>query len=242
MLVRIDRQPAFVLHRRAYRETSLLLDMLTRDHGRLSVVARGARRGARGAAGSCQPFQSLLLSCAGRSELKSLSGIERVGRAARIDGASLYAALYVNEILVRTLAPSDPHPRLFEAYSALLSSLAGAVDVEPRLRAFELLLLEELGYGIELDREAGSGELMEAQADYLFTPGDGFSRAREDVDAGVYPGWTLRAMAVGDYTDALTRRLAKRLMRSALAPVLGDRPLLSREFFRARRTGSSADI
>ena len=110
MSVRVDQQPAYVLHRRAYRETSLLLDLLTRDHGRVAVVARAARSGTRAWGAFCQPFQSLLVSWTGRSELKSLTAAERAGDATAILGERLYSALYVNELLVRLLHFPSPPP------------------------------------------------------------------------------------------------------------------------------------
>ena len=232
---RVDRQPAFVLHRRNYRETSLLLDLLTRDFGRVGVVARGARGARRGAGGACQPFQPLLVSWSGRSELKTLVSAEAVATAPAIAGERLYSALYVNEVLVRVLPQGDAHAQLFHAYAALLPELAGAADLEPRLRAFELLLLRELGYGLEFDRDCATGGVLEPAGAYLFQAAEGFSAAPADAQDRSYPGWALAEIGRGDFSRPQTRRYAKRLMREALAQLLGDRPLASRAYFRARR-------
>jgi DNA repair protein RecO (recombination protein O) len=232
---RIDRQPAFVLHRRAYRESSLLLDLLTRDHGRIGAVARAARGNGRSSAGSLQPFQPLLVSWSGRGELKTLTGVERGGAAAPIAGERLFSALYVNELLVRALAPHDVHATLFDAYACLLPALAVAADAEPLLRAFELGLLRELGYALDFAGDAERGEVLEPAAMYAWEPGLGFLAAPGAPETHAYPGWSLAAIGRGDFSDPQTRRFAKRLLREALAPVTGERPLRSREYFRRSR-------
>ncbi|MBK6289042.1 MAG: DNA repair protein RecO [Gammaproteobacteria bacterium] len=235
---RIDRQPAFVLHRRAYRESSLLLDLLTRDFGRVGAVVRGARGAGRGQGFCCQPLGALLVSWSGRGELKTLTAVERIGNAAEIGGERLYSALYVNEILVRLLPQHDAHPLLFDAYARLLAELPGAANLEARLRGFELLLLQELGYGIAFDRDAANGAVLEPSAQYVYVPEHGFSSAAAGAQH-VYPGWVLEAIGRADYSDPLTRRHARQLVREAFAVLLGERPLHSREFF-VRAHGSGA--
>jgi DNA repair protein RecO (recombination protein O) len=231
---RVDRQPAFVLHRRNYRETSLLLDLLTRDFGRVGAVARGVRGARRGPGASCQPFQPLVVSWSGRGELKTLSAAESAAAAPAIAGERLFSALYVNEVLVRTLPQHDAHGVLFDAYAGLLPALAAGEDIEARLRGFELLLLRELGYGLEFDRDAVSGALLDPAGNYAFTPCAGFSALREEPGPGGYPGWVLAEIGRADFSRPQTRRYAKRLMREALAELLGDRPLRSRAYFLAR--------
>ncbi len=234
--VRVDRQPAFVLHSRAYRESSLLLDLLTRDFGRIGVVARAARGSRKGLGSLLQPFQSLVISWSGRGDLKTLTGADRAAFLPMVAGERLFSALYINEVLVRALAPQDPHAALFDAYAALLPGLAEAADHEPLLREFELLLLRELGYGVDLRFEASGGELLEPTAFYGFDPEIGFVSQPPGIDAThAYPGWAIVAMAAGDYADPVTRRLARRLMREALGSVIGERPLRSREYFRPAR-------
>lgn len=233
MTDRTDREPAFVLHRRAFRETSLLLELLTRGHGRVTVVARGARR-ARGNAGSVyQPLQPLLVSWTGRSELKTLIAGERAGSNPEIRGRGLYSALYLNEILVRLLPHQDPHPRLFDAYACVLPRLAVSEDIEPDLRSFELLLLRELGYGLELGSLGSDGRVLEPEARYLFEPRQGLVEAVSAEDDRAYPGWVLKAMEEGDFSNPETRRCAKRLLRGIISGLLGEKPLMSREYFRA---------
>lgn len=240
--VRIERQPAFVLHARPYRESSLLLELLTRDHGRVGAVARSARASRKGLGSVLQPFQSLLVSWAGRGELKTLTAAERWHPLPPVSGERLFSALYLNELLLRALAPQDPHPPIYEAYAALLPGLADAPEIESLLRGFELGLLRELGYALDLCFEADTGEVLEPQGSYVFDPGSGFLRLRgTDTAEDAYPGWALAAIAGADYGDPRTRALAKRLLREALVPVLGERPLRSREYFRRPRASLSCE-
>lgn len=231
---RTDRQPAYVLHRRPYRESSLLVDLLTRDHGRVGVVARAARGARGGLSGVLQPCQGLLVGWTGRGELKTLVAAERAGPGVPVAGERLYSLLYVNEVLVRALAPLDPHAALFDAYACLLPALAGADDAEPPLRGFELLLLAELGYAFEPGVDAASGELVEPQGRYRFDPSVGLCAAPDAGPEQAYPGWALQAIARRDFADPDTRRHAKRLMREALAGAVGERPLRARDYFRRR--------
>ncbi len=231
---RVDRQPAFVLHRRAYRESSLLLDVLTRDFGRIGLVARSARASKKGQGSLLQPFQSLVVSWSGRGELKTLTGVERAEPLPQVAGERLFSALYVNELLVRALAHADEHALIFHAYAGLLPGLAESPDHEPLLREFELLLLRELGYAVDLDFEASGGECLEPGAFYAFDPATGFLPQPAGLDSThAFPGQALLAIGKGDYSDPFVRRLAKRLLREALSAVVGDRPLRSREYFRA---------
>lgn len=226
MVTRTERQPAFLLHRRAYRETSFILELFTREHGRLAAVARGGR-GARGPA--WQPFQPLSVSWSGRSEMKTLGSVEAASPVA-LAGERLYCGLYLNELLMRLLPPHDAHPPLFDAYARLLAELVHG-DIELLLRRFELMLLRELGYGLELDREEGTGAVLEPAARYVFSPDAGLRRADERELKGVFTGSVLEAIAREDFSETETRRQAKQLLRQALAPLLGDKPLRSREYF-----------
>ena len=159
--------------------------------------------------------------------------------APAIAGERLYSALYVNELLVRLLPPHDAHSALFGAYAALLPGLAAAEDLEPLLRSFELLLLRELGYGMEFVHDSATGQVLEPAGHYLFSPDGGFHAAPEASDPRAYPGWALAQIGREDFSEPRTRRYAKRLMRQALAELLGPRPLHSRGYF--RRAPAPAD-
>jgi DNA repair protein RecO (recombination protein O) len=155
--MRLDQQPAYVLHARPYRETSLLLECLTREHGRLGVVARGVRseRG-RLLRSQLEPFQPLALDLLLRGELATLRGAEVAEALPRLQGDAVMAGLYVNELVVRLTGRQDPFPDLFDAYSRTVARLGGGEPMAWTLRRFERDLLETLGYALQLESEAGS--------------------------------------------------------------------------------------
>lgn len=225
-------QRAYVLHRRPYRETSAIVELFTEHSGRVAVVARGLQRPRSGLAALCQPLQALAVSWTGRSELKTLRSIERVSNTTMPRGESLFSVLYCNELLVRLLPYSDPHPALFEAYASLLDRVCDVARLEVVLRQFELRLLSELGFALELHRLADSGAPVEPQGRYRFVAEQGLVPAGEDDGGQVYPGASLLAMHAGDYDEPGTRRCAKLLLRQALQPLLGSRPVASRDLFR----------
>ncbi|MES2819858.1 MAG: DNA repair protein RecO [Pseudomonadota bacterium] len=217
--------PAFVLHSRAYRESSALVDLLT-PQGRLRVVLRGAR----GKAGTlARPFVPVEVELRGRGELKNVGRMESAGIPHWLHGEALFSGLYLNELLIRVLPAEDPQPLLFEHYAATLEALAAGRALEPLLRAFEWRLLDELGYGFALDRDTSDLPVMP----------DGLYRLRVDaglepvghLQPGVFQGVELLAMAEADWSAPGALAAAKRLMRQALAPHLGGRPLVSRELF-----------
>ena len=230
MTRRIVGEPAYVLHARAYRETSAIIDVLTFAHGRLSVVARGVRRSRKGS-GQPHAFGRLAIGCSGRGQLLTLTGFDSLSHR-WLTGDALYAGLYLNELLLRLLRDDDPHPRLFEGYERALDGLmAGAA--EPVLRLFERLVLKECGYEVTFEIDAQSSESVLAELSYRYVPDVGFHAVAEAVDERlIFSGSTLLAIAADDYTDAGVRRAAKQIMRRALAPHLGDKPIGSRALYR----------
>lgn len=237
--MRIELQPAYVLHTRPYRETSLLLDLLTLDYGRLGAVARGVRRGKSRRRPLLNPFVPLLVSLAGRSSLKTLTGLEPDGPPRQLSGVALYSGFYLNELLVRLLEEQDAAPVLFDDYRRAVAALAGhraEESPEPLLREFEWRLMEALGYGVSFSREALTGEPLRAGGIYRYDPEAGFVATSADAAGteSLLAGADLLACAVGDWSDPRTLATAKRLNRQMLRPLLGDRPLKSRAFFRTR--------
>lgn len=223
-----EQAAAFVLHSRPYRETSLLVDLFTLEYGRISVVARGARRSGSARRFTLQPFQSLHVSWSGRHDLKNLSQAEVLQVMPQPVGKALLCGLYANELLQRLLQPADPHPRLYLYYTYLVKELQQSTDLEGALRTFERQLLENMGYGIALGHcQPGRYYRYDTQQGMI-----------EDMaDRGCYSGECLMAIAEDCYEHAEVRRAAKRLMREALAPLLGAKPLKSRELFmKTRRT------
>lgn len=229
--MRVNLQPAYVIHSRPYRDSSALLDVFTAEYGRIGLVARGARRQNRrgGSAALLQPFTPLLLSFSGRTQLKSLVATESARGMLVLRGERLFSGLYLNELLVRLMHRNDAHPTLFAAYDRALSALAGSTAVDAILRRFEFTLLDELGYGFDPGVEGSSGQPINAARWYRYEPGVGLVDGSQG--GSVFSGADLLALAAGDYTGS-ARQAAKRLLREALAVHLGSEPLRSRELFR----------
>ncbi len=242
--MRVNLQPSYILHSRPYRDTSALLDVFTAEHGRISLVARGARRQSRNGSKTAllQPFTPLLLSFSGRAELKTLTMTEAAGVAFPLRGDRMFSAMYLNELMVRLLHQNDPHPGLFAAYGTALQSLADNVALDAVLRRFEITLLDELGYSFDFDVDGASGQPVCESRRYYYDPEYGLVALGEHTDkvASAYAGCHLLQMACGEFGGDV-RFTAKRLLREVLASHLGELPLRSRELFRAGRpAGPSA--
>jgi len=231
-------QRCFVLHRRNFSNTSLILDVFSVAHGRQAVLAKGARQHRRGrpAGGEIlQPFRPLWLSWSGRGEVKTLTRYEAAGSAAELSGQVLYCGFYLNELLVRLLRRGDAHEALFAFYAATLTALAVGEDVETVLRHFELRLLREIGYAVELDREAGSGRPVVPGRYYVYEQESGLRAARSGDGRHALSGEFLLSLTAGEFLSGPPAKAAKLLTRRLLAPYLGTRPLKSRELFRQHR-------
>lgn len=228
----INAEPAFVLHALPWRETSQLVEMLTRNHGRLPLIAKGARRPRSEMRGVLQPFQPLLISWFGRSEVRTLKAAEWQGGIPLLSGSALFCGFYLNELLIRLLVRDDPHPDLFDAYQSALVQLAARQNFEPVLRRFEMALLREMGYAPRLDVEADTDSPVEPTATYRVLPELGVVRSDGPAPNTVqFSGKTLLDMAQDSYDDPQTLTQAKQLMRQLLAHHLGDRDLNSRRIF-----------
>ena len=229
---RVNLQPAFILHRRSYRETSFLIEIWTEELGRLTVLAKGSKQRRGGMAGLLQPFIPLFMSFAGRGELLTLTQAEVRGEMMRLQGDGLFAGFYLNELLMQLLEKNDPHPRLFQAYQETVCRLQAPCLDQKTLRSFELILLDELGYGI-LPRTAGEiHETFQAHCCYRFIPEQGLIVTDStDDEYSLFSGANLLAIAQENWhTDAVVQD-AKRLIRFLLAPLLGARPIHSRKLF-----------
>ena len=227
---RVAEQPAFVLHSYPYRETSLIVDVLTRDHGRLALVAKGAKRPHSALRGVLQTFQPLLLSCSGKSEVRTLTGAEWVGGMLPLSGDALLCGFYANELLVKFCAREDPQPSLFNHYVVTLTRLAHGEPAVQVLRSFERVLLRETGYALALSRTVGRRS-VEAERLYVFDPERGVRYADDDVPSHwpVIAGQTLLDMEQDDYHRAQTVAQSKTLMRFLLNTYLGGTPLATRQ-------------
>ena len=226
MTERVDLDPAYVLHTRPWRETSLIVDAFSHHHGRVGLVARGARRQTSAVKTRLAPFQPLLLSWFGKGELKTLHGAEWQGGALALRGHALMCGFYLNELLLRLLPPGDAHERLFEAYAQTLEGLSATAEIEPVLRRFELDLLTELGYAQPLAQGVEGAALGTDQL-YGFEPGVGVTAPRADAPA--FTGRTLLDLAAGDLSNPATLAEGKLLLRGLIAHYLGDKPLATRQ-------------
>lgn len=232
---RVTLQPAFILHQRPFRDSSTLLELFTRDLGRIGLVARGARGGRSKLRGTLQAFCPLLVSWTSRGELGTLSGAELAGPSQTLTGTALFSAFYVNELLLRLLPRNDPHPELFDPYAHVVRELGGHGG-ERALRLFEKRLLESLGYGLLLDSVADTGVRLEADALYDYHLERGPVAAHECEPSGLQiAGSSLLSLHREELADPRTLSDAKRLLRAALALYLGERPLKTREILRRLR-------
>lgn len=226
---RIQLEPVFVLHTRPYSNTSLLVELLSKTHGRVVVIARSARGLKSRYQGKLQLFTPILASWSGQRELKTLGNIELNGPAFQLSGSSLLCGFYLNELLVRLLHREDPHPNVFDAYEKALSELQGEA-ISATLRTFEKTLLFRLGYGVPLKRDIQSGDPIQADVHYQFIPERGFLACEERPDdRQVFLGKSLLALEAEQFECETVARDSKRLMRMILSRHLGARPLKSRE-------------
>ena len=225
-----ELQRGFILHRRPYNETSLLVDLFTEESGRLTVIAKGARAKRSSWKSVLQPFTPLLLRWMGKSSLKTLTKAEPAAITLPLQQTALYSGFYVNELLTRVIEPETPNPSLFQHYLKCLTGLATETNVEPTLRLFEFQLLQILGYGVDFLHCAGSGEPVDFSMTYRYREEKGFIASLVKDNLTFY-GRDLLAFEALDFSDDAVRQAAKRFTRIALKPYLGDKPLKSRELF-----------
>jgi len=235
---RRDEQRGFVLHTYPYRETSLIVEALVADHGRIALVARGARRPRSELRGVLQSFQPLMLSWAGGGELKTLLRAEWRGGLPLVGGPALMCGFYLNELLLKLLPREDPHPRLFRDYEDTLARLAEGADQAPVLRGFELKLLAELGYALPLTHEADTGAPVDpgARYYYAFERGPRLTAAEPGKRYPQIRGATLLALAGLEFQSAEAAAEAKQLMREVLDHYLERRAISSRRVVRDLQT------
>ncbi|WP_114241510.1 DNA repair protein RecO [Dyella sp. C9] len=212
--MRIEQQPAYVLHARPYRETSLLLECLTRDHGRVGVVARGVRRErAKLQRSQLEPFQPLALDLLLRGELATLQAAESIGTPQRLAGDAGLAGLYLNELVVRLTGRQDPQPQLYDAYARTLPRLASDDSLAWTLRRFERDLLDAVGYGLQLEFEAESGEPVEPAQLYRYAVEQGPSPC---------PPGTTHALRGADLLNLAEDRMPDTVGLSALRAMMRE--------------------
>lgn len=233
---RIHLQPCWILHRRDFRDSSQIIEVLSRDHGRVGLVARGVKRPKSRLRGVLQPFAPVFVSWVAGRELATMSGAEPgAGAPLRLTDTRLMSGFYINELVLRLTHRFDPQPDVFERYGHCLAELAGDGAPAATLRGFELDLLEALGFGLNLTREAVTGAPVKAGRYYDFVVDEGPHEAGEGGGADAVPGEVLLAMAGRDWHDADVRRTARRLLARAIDLQLDGRPLHTRRVLRELR-------
>ena len=229
----MDSRPAYVLHTYPYRETSLIVETYVSDHGRLPLMARGARRPKSSVRGVLLPFQPLLVSWSGKRELRTLTRAEWRGGYTPLKGQPLICGFYLNELLLKLLPRDDPHEELFETYERTLEALAAGADPPALLRRFEIALLRELGYAVVLDRDVERDEPVARERSYVYVvergPVSDVSAARNGVELS---GQTLIDMQSGSFASAATQQESKALMRALINHYLGNQVLHTRQLLR----------
>ncbi|OLQ91807.1 DNA repair protein RecO [Vibrio ponticus] len=223
-------QRCFVLHRRPYSESSLILDVFSEEYGRVTIMSKGARSKRSNLKGALQPFTPLLLKWSGNGSMKTLRQAEPISLGLPLTGINLYSAMYVNELIGRVLMAEVPMPGLFHDYLHALTELAQAENPEPALRRFELALLAAMGYGVDFLHCAGSGEPIDPTMTYRYRDQKGFI-ASVRLDNLTFKGDELIAISERRFITKQQLQAAKRFTRIALKPYLGGKPLKSRELF-----------
>ncbi len=225
-MTRVDNSPAFLIHRRMYQGSSLLLDFFTKDFGKIRLLARGARNSKT----SLQMFQCLSISFKGKGELKSLSQWEIADQPRRLLGDDLILAIYINELILRLLPEGDEHIEIFESYWTFISNLntLASNEKEYALRKFENQLLDDLGYGIDFNFDI-DGSAIDKDLKYDFIELQGFNSNNE----GLFNGKMLLQLSNSDevITNANELSILKKMNRKRLKSLLGDKPLKSKELF-----------
>lgn len=231
MSLNTEHTPAFVLHQRPYRESSLLLDVFSEQFGRVSLVARGVHSKRRNQSGLIQLYQPLLLSWVGRGELQTLTAVEADKPRYVLQADSALCGLYINELMVKLLPLNLAEPELFMAYQGILSDLQDASNKEVRLRLFEKRLLDCLGYGLVVNCDVETGRKIEESQRYVYRPDSGLYRWHDDLKETSISGRSLQHLINEDGFDTQSLTEIKQLMRSVIHFYLGGKPLQSRQLF-----------
>ena len=221
-------QPVYVLHSYPFKETSLVVELFSKEFGRIAAVAKGARRPHSAMRGMLQSFQILDGAWSGKNELKTLHSLDWSAGLTLLKGEALMCGFYMNELLLRLLPREDAHENLFAYYQATLKTLAESKNLAITLRRFELKLLQEMGYAVPLLQDDNEAEIM-ADKNYRYEAEYGACELSATKNGVQLSGKTMLDMARDDYADSITQSQSKQLMRYLLAYYLGDKPLHTRQ-------------
>lgn len=229
--MRFTLEPAYILHTKPYRDTSLLVELFTKQHGKMTVLARSAR-GLRSRFKGCLiPFASLLISASGKTELLQLTSVEANGSSLFLQDKMLFNGLYLNELLMKLLQRHDPFPELFDVYEQALQQLANPQnEVQVILRRFEMTLLKELGFGLQLQQESNGADIL-PDHHYYYHAEQGLRRCQRSDNLNIFQGSHLIEIAKHNFNSTEILTACRRLMRLAIGNLLGDDQIKTRELF-----------
>jgi DNA repair protein RecO (recombination protein O) len=242
MIRRVQNEPVWLLHHRPYQDASRILEILSRDHGRLSLVARGSRSGKSRLKGILRPFLPLQVSWASRGDLGTLTGAELRAAPISLIGDALLSGYYANELLLHLLHRHDPQPDIFRVYGSTIESLSGGRDIPAKLREFEMELLRLLGYALNLDHDSETEAPLSSALFYLYRPEQGPAAVSDPSGPMTFSGSDLMLIRNRDFSRPETLRSAGRLLRDVIAFHLGGRELKSRKVFRDLQRGGATSL
>jgi DNA repair protein RecO (recombination protein O) len=232
---RVQNQPAWLLHHRPFQDSSRILDILSRDHGRLSVIARGSRSAKSKLKGILRPFLPLQMSWVIRSDLGTLTGAEMNGAPISLTGDALLSAYYVNELLLNLLHRHDPQPEIFATYHETIAELNKQESVALVLRRFEMELLRLLGYALNLDHDMQNGDALDPEGQYEYRIERGPVLVEHRKGPMIFTGAELIAIGREEFSDAMVLKDAGRLLRYVIAWHLDGKELKSRKVLKELR-------
>ncbi|OCG60712.1 DNA repair protein RecO [Gilliamella sp. Nev5-1] len=223
-------QRAFILHTRSYTESSLLVDLFAENVGKITVLAKGAKRKRSSLKGMLQPFTPLIVQYSGQGDIKTLRQVEAMSLSLPLASVYLYSAFYLNELLHRVLVTETEMPTLFDDYLKSLQQLAQQVSAENVLRAFELSLLDNLGYCVDFFHCCATGDSIVESMNYQYQSEKGFISSLLKNSTS-FTGKQVLALGKRQFNSDDTLKAAKRFTRMALKPYVGSKPFKSRELF-----------
>ncbi|MBT8091530.1 MAG: DNA repair protein RecO [Gammaproteobacteria bacterium] len=226
---RVQQQPAYILHHRPFRDSSQILDLVTRDHGKVALVARGSRGAKSRLAGVLRPFLPLSVSWVARSDLGTLTGAESAGLPVGLRGDEMLAAYYANELILNFLHRHDPQPEIFALYGETVKALGASADIAACLRSFEIELLSLLGYALNFEYESGTRQPLRAGQYYEYRQEQGAVPVTRSSGPMVFDGEVLMAIRAQQFDEPQVLASASRLLREVVSHHLGGRELKSRK-------------
>lgn len=237
---RVQQQAGYILHHRPFRDTSQILDIVTRDHGKIAVVARGSRGVRSRLAGVLRPFLPLRVSWVSKSDLGTLTGAEAAGPPAGMVGDAMLSAYYVNELMLYFLHRYDPQPEIYVLYEEVIKTLVSTDNVAASLRSFELEFLSLLGYAVNLDHESGGHEPLQGDRHYQYRMEQGLVAVERAEGELVFKGSILTDIAAQRFDDPEVLRAANRLLRRIIGFHLGGKEIKSRKVLKELHRGRIA--